>query len=425
MWRIGEKILGRYTIDDLIAEGGQARLAKVIDNDTGGAAVIRCLLSSPDLPAHAQELARFRRAAALRIGHPNVLDPIAYVEDGGQHYMVLPFVEGCTLEAHVLRSGGKLAVDESVSIIRQVAAGLGACHDHGVTHRDVKPANILIDSRGKIILIDLGLCSLRSEPTLTQGDSFQGTLNWVAPEQVQTPACGDPRLDLYAMGVTFYYLLTGRLAVQGEQPEEIMLSICQWTPPSPRQLDPAIPEYVDQACMTLLRKRPPERFTTAGAFLDALGFKSDATCSSCGCRTSANAKFCPTCGAALGLDARNGLVLCLACGSPVADGPSCHSCHRSFGATDHRLTFSAGSMAGMRFRIPEGVYLVGRNILSPRDGHVSRRQLQIACHNGSIHVGDAHSANRTYINDFPADELIQLQPWSTVRFAGNVATYSQ
>lgn len=425
MWRIGEKILGRYTVEDLLAEGGQAELAKVFDHATQAVVVIRKLSASPTSPAYKKELARFQRAAKLRIGHPNVLDPLSYHVDREHHYMVLPFVDGLTLDVHVFRSGGKLSVNESVTIIQQVANGLNACHQCGVTHRDIKPANILIDHGGKIILIDFGLCGLQSEPTLTQGSNFQGSLNWAAPEQIDVPACGDPRIDLYAMGATFYFLLTGRMVVEGEEFAEILSSIKQWTPPSPKQLDPSIPEHVDQACMMLLRKRPEERFSTSKAFLEAISTEQDGVCTSCRNRTPVCVKFCPICGAYCARDRRIEAIHCLACGSPASEGTSCPACHRCFGAANHQFTFCAGSMTGMRFRIPEGIYLVGRDVLAPRDGHVSRRQLQIACVNGTVSVVDAQSSNGTFVDDVRVDELMELRPASTVRFAGNVAFYSQ
>ncbi len=428
MWQIGDVILGRYEIDDLLPEGGQASLATARDGTTGLRVVVRALAASLEASNYDQELARFDRAASLLIGHPNVIDPIDRGEEGGRHYMVLPYVEGPTLAQYVVRLGGRLDANEAELIVRQIAEGLSACHTKGVTHRDIKPENILIDDQRVIHIIDLGLCSLSYEATITQGNGFQGSLHWVAPEQIMDPRCGDHRIDLYALGAIYYYLLTGQLAAQGETPEAVMLSVCQWTPPTPRQLHPSIPEHADAVCMQLLAKDPRDRFQNADAVLKALDGKRDAptpgaVCRSCGARIAPGGGYCPRCGASLNHTGPQS-VRCLACGRIVGQAAACPDCLRPFGARDHRLTFRAGPLTGETFRIPEGDYYVGRGALAPRDYHVSRRQLQLACANGTVSVRDLDSANATRVDGQVADRPCHLAPGAEIRFAGNIGIYT-
>ncbi|MCH8853404.1 MAG: protein kinase [Planctomycetes bacterium] len=429
MMQIGEVILGRYEVEDLLSEGGQASLARGRNVDTGSLVAIRQLTASTERPDYAQELARFKRAATLHLHHANVVDPSDYGEEDGEWFMIMPYIDGLTLEAQTMRAGGTLPVREASTIACQIASGLSACHAKGVVHRDIKPANILIDQAGRVYIIDFGICSVAHESTITQGDAFLGTLSWATPEQVVDPRRFDPRLDLYALGSTFYYCLTGAMPVEGDSAEQIMLSICQWTPPSPRQLNASIPAEVDEACMRLLAKQPEDRFQTAEEFVAALNGAAEpqaraAHCPSCGQTVLNDAKFCTSCGAGIGLQ-RVAPIHCLACGAAVLQNTStCGHCGRLFGPSGHRLTFNAGSLSGVVFRIPEGIYEIGRDALSPRDHHISRKHLSVACVNGSVHVVDAGSANKTTVDGRLADRPFALLPGTELSIAGNTAIYT-
>ena len=428
MWKIGDVILGRYEIDDLLPEGGQAILATSQDRMTGHTVMVRALATSPEASNYNQELARFERCASLCIGHPNVIDPIDKGKENGQHYMVLPYFDGSTLAQYVRSEGGRLHADGAKLIVHQIAEGLSACHAKGVTHRDIKPENILIDDQHAIRIIDLGLCSLSHESTLTQGNGFQGSLHWVAPEQVINPGCGDHRIDLYALGAIYYYLLTGQTTTQGDTAQDIMLSVCHWTPPTPRELDPTIPVHADAVCMQLLAKDPYQRFQCADVVVKALNGEHDdpspcVVCRSCGVQAVTGGAFCFRCGATLD---RNGSTSeqCFACGRIVGKAGACCGCLRSFGATDHRVKFRAGPLTGATFRIPEGEYDVGRQSLAPRDYHISRRQIQLSCTNGTVSVRDLNSVNATYVDGQVATGPRQLVSGAEIRIAGNYGTYT-
>lgn len=370
MLRIGETILKcRYEVDDLIYQGGQASVARAIDRQTGRTVAIRRLTATPEQPHFDLELHRFQRAATLRLDHPNIVDPIEYAEEGGASYTILPFVEGCSLEVHISRSGGRLPADRAVGIMAPVASALGACHERGVIHRDIiKPTNIMVDPDERPHLIDFGICGLTHEPTLTRGDGFLASLPWAAPEQVMSPGTRDPRQDLYSLGATFYYALTGKTPTRGDTPKEIMLSICNWVPPPPGQLVPGIPSRIDDLCMRLLAKRPDERYQTAEAVLQDLApgqaVSISRYCPSCGRGVQSKARFCTACGATLNAGPSI-VVRCIACGEEADHPGACLGCGRSFGSTDHRLTFTAGPLSGFSFRIPEGTHTVGRDELSP------------------------------------------------------------
>jgi serine/threonine protein kinase len=427
MMRLGDIILGIYEIVDLIGCGGEAMLAKAVDVNTRQLVAVKHLSASPDDPNYTESLARFERAAQLRIGHPAVVDPINCGEEDGEHYLIMPFIESVDLGAHVRSNGGKLSVEAAMAIADTLADGLTAIHARGVVHRDLKPQNILIKSDNQPCIVDLGICRDTSQATITQGSGFLGTLEWMSPEQIAASSRVDHRTDLYALGAVSYFAMTGRPPAQGHDVHSIIVSILQQTPPSPRQLDASIPLHVDQACMRLLAKQPEARFQTAQALRDALSQPGQPQangrhCTSCGITLQHGARFCHGCGANLGPSGQR-LIHCLACGALAGGANACTGCGRSFSERDHRLEFGVGALTGVVFRIPEGIYEVGRASLLPRDSHISRRHLRVACSNGTIHVQDAGSANRTYVAGQLADRPTPLCTGQTVTVAGNTATY--
>jgi serine/threonine protein kinase len=427
MMQIGQRVLGRYQIVDLIQEGGQASVAKGVEKRSGAFVAIRQLSASPGQPQYAEELARFQRAAALRIGHPAVVDPVDAGEDGGERYMVSPFIDGVDLQTYVARQGGKLPPDQALSILCELAGGVAASHAKGVIHRDLKPANLLIDPEGHCHILDFGICRAVQEATITQGSGLLGSLQWMSPEQIISPGCEDARTDLYALGTVFYFMVTGQVPAQGDDPGQIALSICQRMPSSPRQLDASIPPQVDQICMRLLAKHPDDRFQSGEELLGAISTSGQPTggrgfCMSCGTQMQPDARYCHSCGAQKDTSSM-AAVYCLACGGITAQTSACPACHRPFGQVSHRLQFRSGSLTGKTFRIPEGIYDVGREQLEPRDQHISRRQLRVACSNGSVHVEDAGSTNKTSVDRRPADRPVLLKVSQELWLAGSSAVY--
>jgi len=118
------------------------------------------------------------------------------------------------------------------------------------------------------------------------------------------------------------------------------------------------------------------------------------------------------------------MVRCLACGATVDGECECPGCARPFSPADHRLAFHRGALTGVSFRAPEGKYHVGRDILAPRDFHISRRHIRVVCRNGDLCLSDDGSANKTYVNGQPATKLTRLGAGSSVRIAFNEANYS-
>lgn len=424
MMTIDQVVLDRYEVVDLIAEAGQASVAKGHDLDTGQTVAIKRLNATPEQSHYAQELDRFRRAGSLQVNHPAVVDPIACCEEEGQWYMVMPFIDGLDLEQYVTQHGGRLSPEEAVRIIGNVADGLQAIHDCGVVHRDIKPGNILIDEEGKVHIIDLGVCRMPGQATMTGKDDLVGTLMWMSPEQITQPETVGFASDWYSLGAVFYFLLTGNPPVQGQNTESIALSICQRTPPAPAAVVSGIPPHLSSACMMLLAKRPEGRYKDADALRRALqtGIPEGAaiSCPACTFPGAKGASYCSRCGAAF--HPSPSAPRCLACGLEAGSNATCSMCGRPFDHA-HRLEFTKGPLAGQIFHMPQGLYVVGRSELCERDQHISRRHLQVVCHDGSCTLEDAGSTNKTLVDGRPVQGTTPLTHGQTICIAGNTAIY--
>jgi hypothetical protein len=251
----------------------------------------------------------------------------------------------------------------------------------------------------------------------------------MSPEQVQDSSTIDHRSERYAPGAILYFMLTGRFIARGTSPGSMAVDICQNLPPSPRQVNADISNHVDQVCMKLLAKSPNDRYQSAAELLNALGNgaapssnQNGEYCSLCGRAIERQYQFCPGCGAPQHL--AGDPERCLACGARVNGHSTCPNCQRGFSPSNHRLIFETGSLTGITYRVPEGIYIVGRDALDPRDGQISRRHFHVASSNGSVQIQDAGSTNRTLVDHQPADHPITLTPGGHVVIAGNTATYS-
>jgi len=426
---IGQIIHGRYEVVDLVDFGGEGTVAKALDSQTNNSVAVKQLSACPGSSGYQEQLARFQRSARIVINHPNVIDPIDYCEEGGDHYLITPFVEGLNLERFLRANGPKLSIDQAVYITIEVAKGLKAIHDKGIVHRDIKPQNIIIRTGGAPCIIDLGICRNTNEKTITSKNGLIGSLQWMSSEQASSPGSEDYRSDFYSLGAVFYLMLTGHPPVQGSDPASIILSICQYIPKAPHQMDPAVPLGISQICMVMLAKQRGNRFQAADDIINAFAAEKPSNqgipcCPACGLQLPSGSRFCHTCGASLDSQVRSEPARCFACGFPVGEVGTCTNCNRCFSQLDHRLSFLTGSLTGSVFRIPEGIFVVGRPELSPRDFHISRQHVSVACSNGSIFIQDAGSTNNTYVSGQVAINLTQLKESQQVCIANNIATYS-
>jgi phage shock protein A len=223
-----------------------------------------------DLAESAEFVRRFRTeaAAVARINHPNIV-PIHFIgEDQGHHFYVMQLVEGESL-ASLLDRRGKLAVDETLAIVEHALAGLAAAHEQGMVHRDIKPGNILLDTRNRrALLADFGLVkSLEASVTgHTATGVIMGTVDYISPEQARGQAV-DGRSDLYSVGVLLYQMLAGRLPFEADSPTALIFQHVYEQPPPLSQVAPEVPAALAAIIEKLLAKSPADRHQSADEVL--------------------------------------------------------------------------------------------------------------------------------------------------------------
>jgi len=217
-----------------------------------------------------QDRQRFIRGAraAVQIQHPNVVQLLNAGEEQGRLFLVQRYVEGENLRTRVERMG-RLQEREALGILSQIAAGLGAVHRLGLVHRDVKPANIMLDAAGRAMLTDFGLARGVGAHDISSVSAFVGTPLYISPEQCAgRPA--DGRSDLYSLGASIYHALTGRPPIQGDTLLAVLQGVERTRPPAPYELVPGISPAASALVMRLLEKEPAQRFSSAEELVRAL-----------------------------------------------------------------------------------------------------------------------------------------------------------
>ncbi|MER5930933.1 serine/threonine-protein kinase [Streptomyces sp. NPDC002054] len=258
-----ELIEGRYALDELLGRGGFGEVWRAWDDRVG-----RWVAVKIGYPEDAEEARRFEREASLAGGlaHPN----IAVVHDFGRGtragrsmvFLVMELLQGDSLAAILAR--GLPSLSDALDWSAQIATALGAAHDAGVVHRDVKPANVMITETRVAKVLDFGIAKAQGAQTtdLTAAGMIIGSFPYMAPERWTSGADGTPvdgRADLYALGCVLAELLTGRLPFTGREPYELLAQHLQVAPPPPSRLRPEVPAALDRLVLDLLAKDPRHR----------------------------------------------------------------------------------------------------------------------------------------------------------------------
>ncbi len=273
------RALGTCTLKRLIGRGGMGAVYLAQQSRPKRTVAVKVLL--PHLvEARPREefLARFRREAdaIAALDHINIMPIYEYGEQGDAAYLVMPYVMGGTLRER-LEVQPILPIQEVVSIIEQVAAGLDCAHALGIIHRDLKPGNILFHADGRVLITDFGLAKMLKDVTerdsgahaLTSAGSIVGTPEYLSPEQ-GTGSPTDYRTDVYSLGVVLYQMLAGRVPFTGATPVAVAIKHALQEPPLITQFNPTIPHSVQAVVMKALAKPPEQRFTSAGELARAL-----------------------------------------------------------------------------------------------------------------------------------------------------------
>lgn len=270
--------IGPYLVLEKLGMGGMGVVFKARHRERGQVVALKIL--PPSFARDPQAVSRFRRefAAAARLRHPNLVAAVEASEDRGVHFLTMEYIEGTTLD-RLVRDGGPLPIALALHGAIEVARGLEAAHARGVIHRDIKPGNVMIDAAGGVRVLDLGLARLIEEGgslapggdgSLTRTGAYLGTVDYLAPEQAEDARAADARADLYGLGCTLHYLLTGRPPFGGDSLLGRLIAHRQQPPPSLRAARPEVPEALEAAYLGLMAKRPEDRPRSASEVICVL-----------------------------------------------------------------------------------------------------------------------------------------------------------
>jgi eukaryotic-like serine/threonine-protein kinase len=260
--------LGQYTVLDEIAKGGMGQVFRAEHAMMGREVAMKVLPRAKSTP---ESEAAFRREMRMlgRLDHENLVRAYDAGYDAMVYYLVTELVPGMDLKRHV-QTHGPLGEAEAAAIIAQAARGLAYAHEQGLVHRDVKPGNILVMQDGRVKVLDLGLAGSQLEEESSRIGHVIGTMDYIAPEQIRMPDDVGPSADIYALGCTLYYAVTGRVPFPGGTRKEKMHRHLHETPDSVRKLAPHLGDAFCQVIEAMMAKAPEARLPSANDVVERL-----------------------------------------------------------------------------------------------------------------------------------------------------------
>ena len=266
--RNGQLIGERYRIIEPLGEGGMANVYRahdiILDRD------VSLKLMRFDMRDDEKTRRRFSNeiAATSSILHPNIIEVYDYGEEGGSQYLVTEFVEGMDLKRYIAQNW-PIPVSRIIDIMREILAGIAVAHQAGIIHRDLKPQNILISTDGEAKVSDFGIARAQSSFGMTQTNTAIGSVHYMAPEQVRGDSASN-RSDIYSLGIMLFEMITGHVPFDGETAVAIAVKHTQSQMPSVRDVDPRVPQALENVIFKATAKNPMSRYASAEAMSEDL-----------------------------------------------------------------------------------------------------------------------------------------------------------
>lgn len=259
----------RYRLLDKLGGGGMAKVYLARDEVLEREVAVKMLREQ--FAEDEEFVERFRREArsAASLRHQNIVQIYDQGEsEDGSHFMAMEYVSGGTLKEKISHRG-RLSSDEAARIALKVAEALGAAHDKGVVHRDIKPQNVLLTETGEPKVADFGIARAASAATISQTSRVLGTAGYMSPEQaLGEKAC--PRSDLYSLGIVLYEMLVGELPYEADTPVAVAVKHINEPPPSPAEVNEKVSPGLAEITLKLLAKSPEDRYPDAEALAEDL-----------------------------------------------------------------------------------------------------------------------------------------------------------
>ena len=279
-----KRVFGDFELDKKLGQGGMGEvyLARQMSLDRH----VALKLLSKEMAKKKGFVERFEREAKSmgKFIHPNAVQVFAYGVTNNQHYLAIEFIDGQSMQSW-MNQLGKLAIGDAIHIILRCADALRVAHqDHNVIHRDIKPDNILVTKKGVVKVADFGLAKAvgdgdEEDMSLTQSGTGLGTPLYMAPEQARDAKSADKRTDVYALGITLYYFVTGKLPFGGDTVVKLIMAKENGKYDNARKLNREVPEKLDMIIDKMIQKDKKHRYATCDELihdLDALGLENPA-----------------------------------------------------------------------------------------------------------------------------------------------------
>jgi serine/threonine protein kinase len=272
------QVIGEYVLLEELGGGGMGRVFKAIHRKMNRRVALKLLPRS--LVESPESVERFQREvqALARLSHPNIVAVHDAGAADGTHFYVMDLVDGDDL-SRLVKENGPMPVEETLDCILQAARGLEYAHSQGVVHRDIKPSNLILDHDGTLKILDLGIARFQPLPEqagddLTKTGCVLGTVDYMAPEQAMNTRRADHRADIYSLGCTLHFLLTGRAIFGGETVMERLVAHREHPAPSLMKACPAAPQWLDGIFRKMVAKKPEDRYQSVTALVSDLTHKS-------------------------------------------------------------------------------------------------------------------------------------------------------
>jgi serine/threonine protein kinase len=266
---IGRVIQGRYKLIDERGRGSFAivYIARALEDNRIYAVKVMHL----ELASDGEMIARFQREAniLLNLNDSHIVRFFDYGNDNNMNFIVMDYIDGQSLKYYMINQGPFEPL-RALHYARQIAEGLDAAYKQGVVHRDIKPQNILINSKDMVKITDFGLARGRDTVTLTQSNVFMGTAYYISPEQAESGRSADTRSDLYSVATVLFEMLTGKPPYEGETAVDIVIKHMNEKVPSVCRQNPSLPMEMDLFMQKALAKSPADRYATPQEFIAAL-----------------------------------------------------------------------------------------------------------------------------------------------------------
>jgi serine/threonine protein kinase len=261
--------LGPYTITDWIGQGGMGQVFKAVHTMMGRECAVKVLPVAKSTPEAIENFTREIRTQA-QLDHPNLVCAYDAGHDGNVHYLVTEYVPGTDLR-QLVRTQGPLTMQQAANVIVQSARGLDYAHQRGLIHRDVKPGNILVTPDGAAKVSDLGLAGFIHEGDEDpRAGKIVGTADYLSPEQITDPSSITLVTDIYSLGCTLYYAISGKVPFPGGTTSDKARRHCEETPWHPRRFNPEVSEEFVETIADMMEKDPAARIQNAADVVSRL-----------------------------------------------------------------------------------------------------------------------------------------------------------